>query len=159
MTRAVIEKVTASHLRRDAHVYVRQATVQQGFENSESCRRQYALCERAMALGWPVERVHVIDSDLGRSGASSADCEGLQKLVSEIDSSRAGIVLAMDVSRLTRSSSDWQRLLESCALTDTLLFVEERLYGPGDLSDRLVLVGHSATAGTQRRGDLREVPA
>jgi len=159
MTRAIIQKVTASHLRRDAHVYVRQATVQQGFEKSESCRRQYALCEQAMALGWPVERVHVIDSDLGRSGASSADCEGFQKLVSEIDSGRAGIVLAMDVSRLTRSSPDWHRLLESCALTDTLLFVEERLYGPGDLSDRLVFGCHGATAGARRRGGLREVSA
>jgi len=69
------------------------------------------------------------------------------------------LVLAMDVSRLTRSSPDWHRLLESCALTDTLLFVEERLYGPGDLSDRLVFGCHGATAGARRRGGLREVSA
>ena len=69
MTRPIHQKVTASHLRRDAYLYVRQSTVRQVFENTESTRRQYALRERAVALGWPIERVNVIDSDLGKSGA------------------------------------------------------------------------------------------
>jgi DNA invertase Pin-like site-specific DNA recombinase len=71
MTRPIHQKVTPSHLRRDAYLYVRQSTVRQVFENTESTRRQYALRERAVALGWPIERVTVIDSDLGKSGASA----------------------------------------------------------------------------------------
>lgn len=154
MRRPIHPKITASHLRRDAYLYVRQATVQQGAD-TESTRRQYALRERAVALGWPIERVHVIDCDLGRSGASSADREGFQYLVNEVGGGRAGIVLAMDVPRLTRRFSDWHRLLESCALADTLLFVEDRLFGPGDPSVGLFLGDHGATSGA----DPREVPA
>ncbi len=121
MTRAVHQKVTASHLQRDAYLYVRQSTVRQVFENTESTRRQYALRERAVALGWPIERVVVIDSDQGQSGTSSTDREGFQRLVGEVGISRAGIVLGLEVSRLARNSSDWHRLLEICALTDTLM--------------------------------------
>ena len=93
MTRSSHQKVTASHLRRDAYLYVRQSTVRQVFENTESTRRQYGLRERAVALGWPVERVQVIDSDLGKSGASTADREGFQQLVGEVGIGHAGIVL------------------------------------------------------------------
>ena len=81
MTRPIHQKVTASHLRHDAYLYVRQSTVRQVFENTESTRRQYALRERAVALGWPIERVNVIDSDLGKSGASSAARDGAGKMV------------------------------------------------------------------------------
>ena len=84
MTRSISQKVAASHLHRDAYLYVRQSTVRQVLENTESTRRQYGLRERAVALGWPVERVHVIDTDLGKSGASSADREGFQKLVGAV---------------------------------------------------------------------------
>lgn len=139
MTRPIHQKVTASHLRRDAYLYVRQSTVRQVFENTESTQRQYALRERAVALGWPIERVHVIDSDLGKSGASSADREGFQKLVGEVGMGRAGIVLGLEVSRLARNSTDWHRLLEICALTDTLILDEDGIYSPGDFNDRLLL--------------------
>jgi DNA invertase Pin-like site-specific DNA recombinase len=139
MTRSIHQKVTASHLRRDAYLYVRQSTVRQVFENTESTRRQYALRERAVALGWPIERVTVIDSDLGKSGASSADREGFQKLVSEVGMGRAGIVLGLEVSRLARNSTDWHRLLEICALTDTLILDEDGIYNPSDFNDRLLL--------------------
>jgi DNA invertase Pin-like site-specific DNA recombinase len=132
-------KVTASHLRRNAYVYVRQATVRLGFEHTESTRRQYALRERAVALGWPVERVHVIDSDMGKSGASSARREGFQKLVDDVREGRAGVVLAADVSRLTRSFSDWHRLLEICTRTDTLILDEYGIHSPRDFDDRLLL--------------------
>ena len=91
MSRAAHQKITPSHLRRDAYLYVRQSTVRQVFENTESTRRQYALRERAVALGWPIERVIVIDSDLGKSGASSTDREGFQTLVGEVGLGRAGI--------------------------------------------------------------------
>ena len=155
MTRPIHPMVTASHLQRDAYLYVRQATVQQSSDNTGSAQHQYTLRERAVALGWPVERIHVIDSDLGRSGASSADREGFQKLAYEIGMGRAGIVLATDASRLTRSSSGWHRLLEICALADTLLLVEERIYDPGDLGDLLILGDRRATPGAE----LREVLA
>jgi DNA invertase Pin-like site-specific DNA recombinase len=92
-----------------------------------------------VALGWPIERVNVIDSDLGKSGASSADREGFQKLVGEVGMGRAGIVLGLEVSRLARNSTDWHRLLEICALTDTLILDEDGIYNPGDFNDRLLL--------------------
>ena len=109
-------KVTASHLQRDAYLYVRQSTLRQVFENTESTRRQYALRERAVALGWPIERVIVIDSDLGQSGATSTGRSGFQALVGEVGMGRAGIVLGLEVSRLARNCADWHRLLEICAL-------------------------------------------
>jgi len=139
MTQSIHQKVTASHLRRDAYLYVRQSTLRQVFENTESTRRQYALRERAVALGWPIERVHVIDSDQGKSGASSADREGFQKLVGEVGMGCVGIVLGLEVSRLARNSTDWHRLLEICALTDTLILDEDGIYSPGDFNDRLLL--------------------
>ena len=132
-------KVTASHLARDAWLYVRQSTVRQVFENTESTQRQYALRERAVALGWPVERVHVVDSDLGQSGASAADREGFQRLVAEVGMGRVGIVLGLEVSRLARNCADWHRLLELCALGDTLILDEDGLYNPNDFNDRLLL--------------------
>lgn len=139
MTPSIHQKVTASHLRRDAYLYVRQSTLRQVFENTESTRRQYALRERAVALGWPIERVNVIDSDLGKSGASGTDREGFQKLVGDVGMGRAGIVLGLEVSRLARNSTDWHRLLEICALTDTLILDEDGIYSPGDFNDRLLL--------------------
>jgi len=132
-------KVTASHLRRDAYLYVRQSTVRQVFENQESTKRQYALKQRAVALGWPLERVVVIDSDLGQSGASSVDREGFQRLVAEVGMGRAGIVLGLEVSRLARNSTDWHRLLEICALSQTLILDEDGLYDPCTFNDRLLL--------------------
>jgi DNA invertase Pin-like site-specific DNA recombinase len=139
MTGPIHQKVTASHLRRDAYLYVRQSTVRQVFENTESTRRQYALRERAVALGWPIERVNVIDADLGKSGASAADREGFQRLVGEVGMGHAGIVLGLEVSRLARNSTDWHRLLEICALTDTLILDEDGIYNPSDFNDRLLL--------------------
>lgn len=139
MTIPIHQKVTESHLRRDAYLYVRQSTVRQVFENTESTLRQYALRERAVALGWPVERVRVIDCDLGKSGASSIDREGFQELVGEVGMGHAGIVLGLEVSRLARNSTDWHRLLEICALTDTLILDEDSVYSPEDFNDRLLL--------------------
>ncbi len=132
------QKVTLSHLSRDAYLYVRQSSLRQVFEHGESTRRQYALRERAVALGWPTERIVVIDSDLGLSGADG-DREGFQRLVAEAGMGRAGIVLGLEVSRLARSSTDWHRLLEICALSETLILDEDGVYDPGDFNDRLLL--------------------
>ena len=132
------QKVTASHLSRDAYLYVRQSTQRQVLDHGESTRRQYALRERAVALGWPTESIVVIDSDLGLSGAD-ADREGFQRLVAEAGMGRAGIVLGLEVSRLARNSTDWHRLLEICALSETLILDEDGVYDPGDFNDRLLL--------------------
>lgn len=114
MYRDAHQKITADHLKRLAYLYVRQSTLRQVFENSESTKRQYALRERAVALGWPMDRVVVIDSDLGQSGADS-DRTGFQRLVAAVGMGEVGVVLGLEVSRLARSSADWHRLLEICA--------------------------------------------
>jgi DNA invertase Pin-like site-specific DNA recombinase len=132
-------KVTASHLKRNAYLYVRQSTLRQVFENKESTKRQYELRQRAVALGWPGERIQVIDCDLGQSGASAADRQGFQQLVAEVSMGRAGIVLGLEVSRLARNCADWHRLLEICALSDTLILDEDGLYNSNDFNDRLLL--------------------
>jgi DNA invertase Pin-like site-specific DNA recombinase len=132
-------KVNARHLKRDAYLYVRQSTVRQVFENTESTKRQYALRQRAVALGWPADRVIVIDSDLGQSGASCARREGFKRLVAEVGMGHAGIVLGLEVSRLARNSTDWHRLLEICAVTDTLILDEDGIYDPAHFNDRLLL--------------------
>jgi DNA invertase Pin-like site-specific DNA recombinase len=132
-------KVTAGHLARNAYLYVRQSTVRQVLTNTESTTRQYALRQKAIALGWPSEQIVTIDTDQGQSGASAADREGFQRLVAEVGMGRAGIVLGLEVSRLARNNADWHRLLEICALSGTLICDEDGLYDPADFNDRLVL--------------------
>jgi DNA invertase Pin-like site-specific DNA recombinase len=132
-------KVQARHLKRNAYLYVRQSSLRQVFENTESTKRQYDLRQRAIALGWQVDQVVVIDSDQGQSGKFSADREGFQRLVTEVSLGRAGIVMGLEVSRLARNSSDWHRLLEICALTDTLVLDDDGLYDPAHFNDRLLL--------------------
>ncbi len=139
MTHDAHQKVKASHLKRNAYLYVRQSTLRQVLENTESTQRQYALRQNAAALGWPLDRIIVIDTDLGQSGASAADREGFQRLVTEVSLGRAGIVLGLEVSRLARNSMDWHRLLEICALADTLILDEDGVYDPAHFNDRLLL--------------------
>jgi DNA invertase Pin-like site-specific DNA recombinase len=149
------QKITTAHLSRMAYLYVRQSTLRQVFENTESTHRQYALRERAAALGWPLDRIVVIDSDLGQSGASAADREGFQRLVTEVSLGRAGIVLGLEVSRLARNSTDWHRLLELCALADTLILDEDGLYDPAHFNDRLLL----GLKGTMSEAELHVLKA
>jgi DNA invertase Pin-like site-specific DNA recombinase len=139
MTSDAHSKVRAQHLKRNAYLYVRQSSLRQVFENTESTKRQYDLRQRAIALGWQVDQVVVIDSDQGQSGKFSADREGFQRLVTEVSLGRAGIVMGLEVSRLARNSSDWHRLLEICALTDTLVLDDDGLYDPAHFNDRLLL--------------------
>lgn len=133
------QKITPRHLRRQAYLYVRQSTLRQVVENTESTHRQYALKHRAVALGWSIEQVVVIDCDLGQSGASAVDREGFQQLVRDVGLGRAGLVMGLEVSRLARNSTDWHRLLEICALTETLILDEDGLYDPAHFNDRLLL--------------------
>lgn len=139
MREETASKIRKQHLSRDAYLYVRQSTLRQVFENQESTKRQYGLRQRAAALGWPLERIVVIDSDQGQSGSSAADRQGFQRLVTEVSLGRAGIVMGLEVSRLARNSTDWHRLLEICALTDTLILDEDGLYDPAHFNDRLLL--------------------
>jgi DNA invertase Pin-like site-specific DNA recombinase len=139
MNQETHQKVKATHLKRNAYLYIRQSTLRQVLENSESTKRQYDLRQRAIALGWPEDRIIVIDHDLGQSGASAADREGFQRLVTEVSLGRAGIVLGLEVSRLARNNTDWHRLLEICALTDTLILDEDGIYDPSHFNDRLLL--------------------
>jgi len=139
MSQQVNQKVTASHLKRQAYCYVRQSTLKQVFENTESTKRQYALRERAVALGWPVVQIVTVDSDLGETATSVADRKGFQKLMTEVSLGRVGLVMGLEVSRLARNNADWARLLEICAITDTLILDEEGVYNPTDFNDRLLL--------------------
>jgi len=132
-------RVASHHLSRDAYLYIRQSTLRQVNENGESTRRQYALRDRATALGWPTQRIHIIDQDLGKSGAYSVARDGFQELVDAVGLRKVGIVLGLEVSRLARNSVDWQQLLQLCAYTDTLILDEEGIYDPAAFNDRLLL--------------------
>ena len=134
-----VQKVTPDHLRRGAYLYIRQATIHEEFPDSGRLQRQYALRHKAGLLGWPSERVVVIDCDLGKSGASTHDREGFQKLIADVRESRVGIVLTFDVSRLSRNCRDWHHLLEACACNDTLLLVQDDVYDLARFDDRLLL--------------------
>ena len=149
------QKVTASHLKRNAYLYVRQSTPRQVLQNTESTERQYALQRRAVTFGWLETQIIVIDSDLGQSGASAADREGFQRLVTEVGLGRAGMVLGLEVSRLARNSADWHRLLEICALTDTLILDEDGIYNPTCFNDRLLL----GLKGTMSEAELHMIHA
>ena len=138
MTDQVPLKVTALHLERLACLYVRQSTLRQVFENSESTKRQYGLKAKALNLGWSEAQICIIDCDLGRSGACG-DREGFKQLVTYVGLGQVGIVMGLEVSRLARNSSDWQRLLEICALTQTLILDEDGVYDPATFNDRLLL--------------------
>src|ERR1017187_2463275 len=132
-------KVTPARLRRDAYLYIRQSTLYQVIHNTEPTGRQYDLKHRASALGRPEDRIHVIDTGQGRSGASAADRAGFQHLVAEVSLGRAGIVLGLECSRLARDSADWQQLVKICAHTDTLILDEDGLYDPAIFNDRVLL--------------------
>ncbi|NWJ47134.1 MAG: recombinase family protein [Chloroflexi bacterium] len=133
------QEIKPRQLQRLACLYVRQSTLQQVLENRESTARQYALRDRAIALGWIAERIVVLDQDLGHSGTSASDRVGFQRLVAEVGLGKVGLVLGLEVSRLARSSSDWHHLLEICALTGTLILDEDGLYDPATFNDRLLL--------------------
>lgn len=133
------EKITDEHLQRWAMVYVRQSTQQQVLEHRESTARQYALADRAVALGWPSAAVEVIDEDQGHSGSSAEGRSGFQRLLAEVSSDRVGLILGLEMSRLARSCKDWHALLELCAIYRTLLADADGLYDPSNYNDRLLL--------------------
>ena len=168
----VLSKLRPTHLGRDAYVYVRQSTLTQVRDHTESLERQYELADRAMTLGWAPRQVVIVDEDLGRSGAESSAREGFQHLVADVGLGKVGIIFGIEVSRLARNNADWYQLLDLCALTDTLIADGDGLYDPGDFNDRLVLglkgtmseaelhlIRHRLTAGLRHKaakGELRQ---
>jgi len=148
-------KVQPHHLERGAYLYIRQSSMRQVIENVESTKRQYALRSRAIALGWRDDQIIVIDNDQGESGASAAWREGFQRLVSDVGMGRAGIVMGLEVSRLARNTADWHRLLEICALADTLILDEDGIYDPTSFNDRLLL----GLKGTMSEAELHVLKA
>ncbi|WP_210257470.1 recombinase family protein [Chelativorans sp. ZYF759] len=131
--------MTAAHRGKLAYIYVRQSSVNQVRHHQESTELQYRLVDRAVALGWPHERVHVIDEDLGKSGAGTVERVGFKKLIAEIGLGNAGLVISLDASRLARNNRDWHQLLDLCALFGVIIADGERLYDPCAYHDRLLL--------------------
>lgn len=136
---ALRSPVTDEHLARWAYVYVRQSCPGQVLRHAESTSLQYQLVEQVVAWGWPRDRIRVIDDDLGRSGTSADGRDGFQFLLSEIALARAGLVMSLDASRLSRNNSDWHKLIELCAIFGTLIADGERLYDPCIYGDRMLL--------------------
>src|SRR5258708_11032186 len=132
-------KIRDRHLDRLAMVDVRQYSAQQVIENRESRERQYALAEFAQRLGWPAERVVIVDEDQGQSGKSADNRSGFQRLMTEVSLNHVGIVLGLELSRLSRSSRDWHQLIDVCASFNTLLCDQDGVYDPLDSNDRLLL--------------------
>src|ERR1700733_12944048 len=141
-------KVQPRHLERAAYLYVRQSSMRQVMENVESTKRQYALRGRANALGWRDDQIIVIDSHQGESGASASWREGFQRLVTDVG-------MGLEVSRLARNNADWHRLLEICALADTLILDEDGVYDPANFNDRLLL----GLKGTMSEAELHVIKA
>lgn len=130
---------TTGHRAKMAYVYIRQSSLMQVTRHAESTNLQYSLVERAVALGWPRERVELIDEDLGKSGAQAEARGGFQRMLAEISLARVGLVLSFDASRLARNNRDWYQLLEVCSIFGTLIADGERLYDPRLYHDRLLL--------------------
>jgi DNA invertase Pin-like site-specific DNA recombinase len=134
-----MSKIHHSHLDRLAMVYIRQSTPQQVLENRESRERQYALAQFAQRLGWPPDRVVIIDDDQGLSGKTADIRSGFQRLMTEVSLNHVGMVLGLELSRLSRSNKDWHQLIDVCGIFNTLLCDQDGVYDPLDSNDRLLL--------------------
>ena len=135
----MISKIQNHHREKSAYIYLRQSTMGQVRHHQESTERQYALKERALELGWAPGMIRVIDSDLGISGTQMSNREGFKTLVADVSLKQVGAVFALEASRLSRSNTDWHRLLELCSITETLIIDEDGCYNPADFNDQLLL--------------------
>ena len=133
------KKLQPHHLERSAIVYVRQSSPQQVLNHQESTARQYALVYFAVQLGWPPDRVEVIDEDQGLTGSTAEGRFGFHRLLAEVGLDHVGIILGIELSRLARSNKDWHQLIELCGIFRTLLADHDGLYDPTDYNDRLLL--------------------
>ena len=133
------DRISVGHLKRKAYLYIRQSTLYQTEQNPESLERQYDFRKQALSLGWHQDQIVTLDEDLGQSGAEATHRADFQRLVADVGLGQVGVVLSLEVSRLARNSADWHRLLELCAMTDTLILDEDGLYDPNQFNDRLLL--------------------
>jgi DNA invertase Pin-like site-specific DNA recombinase len=148
-------KITPQHLQKTAYIYIRQSTMGQVRHHRESTERQYAFRNKASTLGWPANRVQVLDGDLGRSGTSMVDRTDFKTIVAEVSLGKAGAVFALEASRLARSNADWHRLIEICGITGTLIVDEDGCYDPSDFNDGLLL----GLKGTMAQAELHFIRA
>lgn len=148
-------KIKPTHQDRGAYVYVRQSTATQVQHNRESTLRQYKLVDRAVDLGWPKEKVLIIDEDMARSGSGSVERDGFTKMTTAVAMGQVGLILSMEVSRVARNNADWYRLLDLCSVTDTLIGDEDGLYHAGLFNDRLLL----GLKGTMAEAELHVIRA
>jgi DNA invertase Pin-like site-specific DNA recombinase len=132
-------KIKEHHRSKPACIYLRQSTPSQVRHHQESTERQYALRGLALELGWSESLIRTLDRDLGKTGTEMAGREDFKTLVAEVSMGQVGAVFALEVSRLARSNLDWHRLLELCALTETLVIDEDGCYDPADFNDGLLL--------------------
>src|SRR5664279_4363842 len=135
----MISKIQTHHRQKMAYVYLRQSTMAQVYHHQESTQRQYALKDRARELGWPPDQIRVLDADLGQSGTQMNNRQDFKTLVADVSLEKVGAVFALEASRLSRSCSDWHRLLEICSLTGTLIVDADGCYDPADFNDQLLL--------------------
>ncbi len=148
-------KIRQEHLKKMAYVYLRQSTMGQVRHHRESTERQYALQSRAQNLGWKTENIKILDGDLGLSGSSMHQRQDFKMLVADVSMSKVGAVFALEASRLSRSNTDWHRLLELCSLTGTLIIDEDGCYDPSDFNDQLLL----GLKGTMSQAELHFIRA
>ena len=132
-------KIADRHLSKQACIYIRQSTLAQVRFNQESTDRQYNLVNKAISLGWNQDQIRVLDRDLGQSGTVANTRMDFKTLVSDVAMGQIGAIFSLEASRLARSNQDWHRLLELCAITDTLVIDEDGVYNPGEFNDGLVL--------------------
>lgn len=151
----MISKIRSYHKEKAAYVYLRQSTMGQVIHHSESTERQYALKDRALELGWPIERIKILDGDLGISGTQMNNREDFKILMTDVSMGKVGAVLALEASRLSRSEADWHRLLEICSITNTLIIDEDGCYNPADFNDQLLL----GLKGTMSQAELHFIRA
>lgn len=148
-------KIEAHHLSRPSYIYIRQSTRAQVLHHQESTDRQYALQDKAVALGWPLERTLILDGDLAQSGAQIHGRKDFKRLLADVSLGQVGAVFALEASRLARSDLQWHRLLEICALSQTLVIDEDGCYDPADFNDALLL-GLKATIAQAELHFMRE---
>ena len=148
-------KIQLHHRQKMAYVYLRQSTMAQVYHHQESTQRQYALKDRALELGWPPDQIRVLDADLGQSGTQMNNRQDFKTLVADVSLEKVGAVFALEASRLSRSCSDWHRLLEICSLTGTLIVDADGCYDPADFNDQLLL----GLKGTMSQAELHFIRA
>jgi DNA invertase Pin-like site-specific DNA recombinase len=132
-------KIQKAHLEKPAYIYIRQSSMKQVRHHQESTERQYALRDKALELGWSEEMIRILDGDLGMSGSQATGRKDFQSLVADVSMRKVGAVFSLEASRLARSCTDWHRLLELCAFTDTVIIDEDGCYNPADFNDQLLL--------------------